>query len=872
MLSPALPRSIVMLRATRHLWLCSILCVLATARAHEVDWQFDPGLLRGSGLNAEMVQRFNRPNALLPGVYSMELHVNGTFSTRMDIRFAEHAQGGIRPCLDRALWLRIGVAEAHVQETEGDCPALSDQVAGSSFELDSARLRLSLSVPQILMRRAPRTAVNVDELDPGDSVLFVNYMGNGWHAERDGRIWAKHVDTGYLSLNGGINFGLWQYRQQGSLSLGNRSTPHWHNLGSHLQRPLPRLMGGSQLTLGQLYSSGHFFSGLAYHGLNLASDERLLSHQQRGFAPVVRGVAGSNAKVTIRQKGREIYQTTVAPGAFVIDDLAPTHSEGDLEVTVEEADGTVNTFKVPFAALPESLRPGHWRYHLALGRTRGHVDNSGFADLNYRQGVSNRISAGGGVRVALGYQALATDLVYLSRAGALGLTLGHSRARLPGPAAHAGWRAGASYSRTFAPTDTHLAIAAYRYSTSGYRDLGDVLGERFARRNGGQWQSSSYQQRARLDLSLSQSLGEYGDLFISGSMQNWHHSHQHERQWQLGYNTLLAGRVNLNLSLMRQYTARRPLEPALPGRTPAYQRETAMSLSLSMPLDGNTFSSGYSHSQGGGDQYDADLSGTVDRTSYHLGVSHAREDVWHASLQQRHANANLGINASLGPHHWQMAGNIQGALAVHRGGVTFGPWLGDTFALVEARGAKGARVGGTGQAQIDHNGYALVPALIPYRDNRVFLDPQDATGAIELDNAEQHSAPYPGAAVKLTFRARFGQALLIHVNAPGGRALPPGTEALDADGRSVGMLGQGNWLYLRSETARGEVQLRWGEGEQARCRLAYDSGDAPETPLLRLQATCVGAGDEHEAARRSVHVALGVKAVAVHSFRPANTT
>jgi len=822
---------------------------MAGAHADESAWQFDPGLLRGMGVSADLVQRFNRPHALLPGIHQMELHINGKSIIRADIRFAENAQGEVRPCLDRALWLRAGVTEEHIQEAEGDCPALSEQVVGSQFQLDPARMRLSLSVPQILLRRA-RTAIGVEALDGGNTLVFVNYMGNGWHSESDGRQWRKPQSSGYLSLSGGANFGLWQYRQQGSFSLGNRRSPHWQNLRSYLQRPLPRVAGGSLLTLGQLYTGGQAFSGLAYHGLSLASDERLLSDRERGFAPVVRGVAASNAKVSIYQKGREIYQTTVAPGGFVIDDLSPTHYEGDLEVIVEEADGTVNTFKVPFAALPDSLRPGHSRYQLALGRTRGNTGNSGFADFNYRHGVNNTLSAGAGVRVAVGYQALAADAVYLSRAGAIGLTVSHSRAHLPGHQRHAGWRAGLSYSRTLDPTDTHIAIAAYRYSTAGYRDLGDVLGERSAIRSGRAWTSSSYQQRSRFDLSLSQPLGEYGSMYLSASMQDWHHSRQHERQWQFGYSTMLAGRASLNVSLMRQYTV-----PALSGALPPMDgqrlHDTHINLSLSMPLGGASVSSGYSHGQGGS-QRDVDMSGSFDQTSYHLGLSHAqRDEVWHASLQQRLPSANLGVNASLGAHHWQMAGNVQGAFALHKGGVTFGPWLGDTFALVEAKGAKGARVGGSGQARIDRFGYALVPALTPYRDNRVFLDLQDAAGTLELDDAEQHTVPYPGAAVKLTFRARHGQALLIHVAAPDGQNLPPGTEALNAEGRSVGMLGQGNWLYLRSETARGTLQLNWGEREDERCRLFYDASAEPEAPLVRLEAPCIGEQELRQAGNRA---------------------
>jgi len=109
---------------------------------------------------------------------------------------------------------------------------------------------------------------------------------------------------------------------------------------------------------------------------------------------------------------------------------------------------------------------------------------------------------------------------------------------------------------------------------------------------------------------------------------------------------------------------------------------------------------------------------------------------------------------------------------------------------------------------------------------------------VELDDAEQRIAPLPGASVKLTFRTRRGQAFLIHVELPDGQRLPPGTQALDADGHAAGMLGQGNWLYLRSEQASGRLQLRWGEGEQERCWLGYAGEGGEDVPLVRVRAKC----------------------------------
>src|SRR2546427_6992467 len=91
----------------------------------------------------------------------------------------------------------------------------------------------------------------------------------------------------------------------------------------------------------------------SFRGIRLNSDDRMLPDSQRGYAPVVRGVANTNARVTITQNGIKLYETTVAPGAFVINDLYPTGYGGDLQVSITEANGAVRSFAVPYAARSE---------------------------------------------------------------------------------------------------------------------------------------------------------------------------------------------------------------------------------------------------------------------------------------------------------------------------------------------------------------------------------------------------------------------------------------------------------------------------------------------------------------------------------------
>jgi outer membrane usher protein len=62
----------------------------------------------------------------------------------------------------------------------------------------------------------------------------------------------------------------------------------------------------------------------------------MLPDSQKGFAPVIHGIARGTAQVSIKQNGYEIYQSTVPPGPFTIDDLYAAGNGGDLQVTIKE--------------------------------------------------------------------------------------------------------------------------------------------------------------------------------------------------------------------------------------------------------------------------------------------------------------------------------------------------------------------------------------------------------------------------------------------------------------------------------------------------------------------------------------------------------
>ncbi len=125
-------------------------------------------------------------------------------------------------------------------------------------------------------------------------------------------------------------------------------------------------------------------------------------NSQRGYAPTIRGIARSNAQVIVRQNGYIAYQTAVSPGEFEINDMFPTGSNGDYDVTVKEADGSEQHFIVPYSSLPILQRTGRAKYSVTVGKYRDYnnhtLDDFGQATLLY--GLPWDITLYGGSQIA----------------------------------------------------------------------------------------------------------------------------------------------------------------------------------------------------------------------------------------------------------------------------------------------------------------------------------------------------------------------------------------------------------------------------------------------------------------------------------------
>ncbi len=240
---------------------------------------------------------------------------------------------------------------------------------GMEVRGDLGAAALYLNIPQAYLEY---TAENWDppaRWDEGIPGLLLDYNLNA-QGQRQQKQGAQSYN---ISGNGtlGGNIGAWRLRadwqshldHQGSSGEPTRTSWDWSRYYAY--RALPRL--AARLTMGEDFLNSDIFDSFRFAGASLVTDDNMLPPNLRGYAPEVTGVARSNARVIIRQQGRVLYETQVAAGPFRIQDINDAVT-GQLDVRVEEQDGSVQEFKMDTASIPYLTRPGSVRYKVAAGR------------------------------------------------------------------------------------------------------------------------------------------------------------------------------------------------------------------------------------------------------------------------------------------------------------------------------------------------------------------------------------------------------------------------------------------------------------------------------------------------------------------------
>ena len=854
------------------------------------------GKANGSSFNEEFLRMggdqphadlsiFAFGNQVMPGQYLVDVVLNQNAFGNSSVRFvAVDGKRDAAPCLTRELldgWgVNVQAFPVIVGADAGACIDLGGAIPEAASSFTGDRLRLNLSIPQAALRRSARGAVDPGKWDKGITAAMLDYQLNyarysgGGLANPAGTVAQQQQsafddpnfgapaqrpdrNTFYAGFRLGANLGDWRFRQFSNYNQTVDGQGRWQAINTYVQRDLQSIRG--QLLIGDGTTPGNFFDSMQFRGVQIASDDAMLPDSLQGYAPTIRGVAQTNARVTIRQNGYIIYSTFVAPGPFVIDDLYPTASSGDLEVTITEADGRQTRYTQAFSAVPTLLREGAWRYSATGGKYRNGYGSGftyvtgnanyahgspystssepGFVQGTLARGLGNDFSLYGGFIGANMYQSLLAGVgKNLKEFGALSVdfTAAHTSVDTISQA-YNGQSLRFLYAKSFVDLGTSFRMAGYRYSTSGFRTFPEAV-QMQDLQPGTPFNS----RRSEIRFDLSQQLFDWGSVFASARQQSYWGTDRSDRLVQLGYS---GNYKQLTYSIFYNYS------------TNLYAPSNRqISVSLSIPLGDTRASAQYSATSGSGGlvTQQASVYGSAfddSRLTYNVTGGHSNQGGNNGSASASYLSqvGRFDAGYSGGSNYGQTTVGMAGGIVVHPGGVTLSQPLGETIGLVEAPKAEGVGFDSQPGIATDWSGHAVIPNLTPYRSNRLAMRTADLGDTVEVKNAATELVPTRGAVVLAKFDTAVGYRLMLSLARPNGEKVPFGARVEDAWGRQLGIVGADGQAFVSGAEPAAKLAVVWGVAEADRCTFAYSVPDIDNPPPIReVSASCAAAATVQE--------------------------
>lgn len=795
--------------------------------------EFDTSLLVGNSKNGD-ISRFYIDDKIPEGKQLVDVYVNQVWKGQFEINvIGEHAEISFETVDVNKLGLNLSLSAK--QKIAQQKTILSNELAkGVTSALDINKLRLDINAPQISVKQSEVGYVDPSYWQQGISALILSYNLNYYnYKEKKGS--KSNNESFFANINSGVNLGAWQFRDESNYSYYSHGKSQWKNNTRYVYKAFSQITSG--LTIGDFYTPMALFTSIPFRGASLATEMGMLPNSSQGFAPIIRGVAQTNALVSVYQNENLVFQENVPPGEFSFRDIQPTAGGGDLLVVIQEADGRRGSFTVPFSAVPDMLKEDVYRYNVTLGESR--VSNTNyrpkFAQGEFHYGLNNLVTVYAGGIVSEDYYSALIGSGWNFKFGAISADITHATADL-----QTGKKTGQSfrlaYSKYMDATLTNLTLAAYRYSTRDYYSFVDSI---YAHDNYKAWkdyQNDIAQQQnnnnavSDLDLSTFDALrgsrakntftinlnqylgGQRGVVFLSGTHRNYWNTDESNREYQLGYsNNYKDIAYNLSVSKLRNYDNK---------------EETRYYFNISVPISffdkrANINTSIYA-ADSRYQQSTISMSGTAgkdDLVNYTLTGSNQTggNNLVGANVSYRHPYSTLSASYTEANNYRQGGLGARGTVVAVPNHIVFSGNTGNTYTLIEAPMANNMMVNGNKATLTNNQGIVLVPNSIPYRTNNYTLTNTEMPSNAELVGNTTQVTPYLGAVNYLTLTTDKRKTFIIKASLENNESLPFGTEVLNNKKESIGYVGQSSVLYLKSDELPSSIFIKLNKAEKMEC-------------------------------------------------------
>lgn len=793
---------------------------------------------------------FSRAGYIMPGRYEFVVRVNNNELPELyNISYVVPANDpkGSEACLPPELIHQIGLkpewAEKVKYQDNGSCLDISS-IPGMTVNASLGNGNLILTIPQAYLEYSAPNWDPPSRWDHGISGVLFDYNVNA-NVTDPAKGKQRQQVTGLGTV--GANLGVWRFRAdwqasyQHTTGLPDSTENSWKWNQLYLYRAITQL--GARLVMGETYSRSDIFDNFRFTGINLSTDDNMLPPNLRGYAPEVTGVAKTNAKVTISQQGRVIYETQVAPGPFRIQDINDAVS-GKLDVRVEEQDGSVQEFQMDTASIPYLTRPGRVQYKLSAGKpsdmnrnTEGPIFGMG----EFSWGISNGWSLYGGSLVSGDYNSVSAgigrDLMAL---GAISFDATHSWAKIPSDdKRYHGGSYRVSYSKRFEQINSQVTFAGYRFSERDFMSMNQYLDRRY---RGGEEDNN----KELYTIMFSKQFPEWGlSAYLNYSHQTyWNKPNNDNYNLSLAKTMDIGSFKNINLSLSA-------FRNKFNGTN-----DNGVYMNVSMPwsdratISYNTVINkhGNSHNVSYYDRID-------DNSSYRVGAGLSSNGKPSADAYLMHyADAAL-VTASAS----HINGEYTSATLSLQGGATLTPKggalhrtsrTGSTRLLVDTDGISDVPVKSIGAiTRTNAFGKAVLPDINDYYRSSASIDLDQMPDNAEALRSIQQLTLTEGAIGYRHFDVVSGQKAMAVIRLQDGTYPPFGASVTTEKGRELGIVNDGGNVYLTGINSDDVLSVRWNGQEQCKVRipilveglfmssLLLTCGDGTATPSTINQRT-----------------------------------
>ncbi len=813
------------------------------------DIEFNTDVLDLSDRTNIDLSQFARSGFILPGTYSMVVQINNQEMAEQSVAFypPDNDPKGSQACLSPALVDLLGLKVSGAAELKwwkgSDCLDI-ESLPGMEVSGDLATSTLNISVPQAYLEYS---AINWDppsRWDEGVPGLLVDYnmTVQSSYQKNDGT-------RNNLSGNGtlGANAGAWRLRADWQARVekgldsgyGDPQQLEWSRYYAY--RAVPALK--ARLTVGEDYLYSDLFDSFRYTGAALISDASQLPPNLRGYAPEVVGVAKTNARVVISQKGRVLYETLVAAGPYRIQDLNDAVS-GTLDVRVEEQDGSVHTFQIDTAGIPYLTRPGQVRYKLAMGRPSDlqyGADGNVFGTGEFSWGVSNGWSLFGGAITDNNYRALSVgagrDLLAL---GAVSLDVTQSHASVWSQTL-SGKSYRLQYSKHFEQYDSQVTFAGYRFSEKNYLSMSEYLDARHYGLNGERGEIDNVEfiegwkpigdSKALYTVTLNKQFRDLGATVYASYNKQTYWGRPDTQRWNLSmsryFNVGSVRNMSLSLNMYR-------------SQEYAY-KDSGMALTVSLPLGRSGTLSLDGSRTSGKESFSTRYSDRIDeRNSYQLSASDHSASGYLSHIGDQ---ADIDLSAST------QQGNGRTLSASIRGGGTLTPYgaalhrtntVGGTRLMLDTGGVPDVPVRGYGvSTRTNAFGKAVISDISSYQRTAASVDLESLPSNVEATQSVTQLTLTDGAIGYRSLDVIAGEKAMAVLRLPDGSSPPFGATVKNIKQQDTGIVNDGGAVYLSGIQAGEQMIVSWGGIDQCLLTLPVVLPADSLTDALQLRCQSV---------------------------------